>query len=293
MNLKLPNSLLMLAMLFGVLTSQGQTYGPELPEGYLSLKDETYTTVNGWEGKADIYYNPKASKPTPVVVEIHGGGWSHGNRAGMASKFFLKQGFAVMNIDYRLVDIAPAPAAIEDARCALHYLALHAKQLNIDPLKIIVSGNSAGGHLALMAGLMGNRPDFDGNCPEGKDFKVTAIIDNYGPTDLAVPGIEKNMTAANFIGKAHWGDQAFKESISPVHRAGHDSPPIFIVHGDADPIVPIGQSLALKKKMDQAGAACTMVTEPGGGHGGFTQEQKKDLQAQLLAFISGLRLNND
>ena len=112
MKSRLFNFLFALWSLLTVLSVQGQTPGVGLPEGYRDLLNETYTTVNGWEGKADIYYNPTNKKPTPIVVMIHGGGWSKGSRANMGPMFFLKQGFAVMNIDYRLVDVAPAPAAI-------------------------------------------------------------------------------------------------------------------------------------------------------------------------------------
>lgn len=97
---------------------------------------------------------------------------------------FFKMGYAVVNIKYRLTPKATAPAAIEDTRCTLIYLIKNAKALNIDVNKIIIMGGSAGGHLALMGGLLADNPLFDGNCGGLKNIKVAAIIDKYGIADV-------------------------------------------------------------------------------------------------------------
>ena len=88
------------------------------------------------------------------------------------------------NAEYRLTGQATAPAAVEDTRCALIYIVRHAKELNIDVNRIVIMGGSAGGHLALMAGLLGNDHRFDNNCPGVDGIKVAAIIDKYGITDV-------------------------------------------------------------------------------------------------------------
>src|SRR5690606_5817577 len=133
----------------GALNGQEKQYKPvEFPEGYKAQIDVVYTQVNGWDGRMDLYTNPNSEKPTPVVINIHGGGWNHGvkeSQTGYGS--FFKNGYAVANVEYRLVDVAPAPAAIQDVRCALIYLYKHAKELNIDTNKIVVMGGSSGGHL--------------------------------------------------------------------------------------------------------------------------------------------------
>lgn len=91
------------------------------PEGYESKIDEVYTRVKGWEGRLDAYYNPKSAEPTPVVLHIHGGGWNHGTKESQSGfNSYFKAGFAVVNVEYRLVQVAPAPAAIEDIRTALY-----------------------------------------------------------------------------------------------------------------------------------------------------------------------------
>lgn len=110
-------------------------------------------------------------------------------------QYFFKQGFAVVNIEYRLTGQATAPAAVEDTRCALIYLIKNATALNIDVHKIVLMGGSSGGHLALMGGLLGNDHRFDGNCPGVENIKVAAIIDKYGITDVWDWGYGPNITS--------------------------------------------------------------------------------------------------
>lgn len=166
--------------------SQQQTYTPvSFPNGYQSQIDVVYTQINGWNGRMDLYTT--WSQNTHAHCHQHPwGGWNHGEKesqSGFGSWF--KNGYAVANVEYRLVDVAPAPAAIEDVRCALTYVYKNAKTLNIDTNKIVVMGGSSGGHLALMTGLLGNDKRFDSNCYFYGNIKVAAIINKYGVTDLA------------------------------------------------------------------------------------------------------------
>ena len=129
----------------------------QFPAGYVAKLDEVYSTINDWQGREDIYYNPTSIKPTPVIFNIHGGAWQNGKKEtqGGFNPFFAA-GFAVVNIEYRLSAQATAPAAIEDVRAAILNVVKKSKELNIDPNNIVVMGGSAGAHLALMAGLLQN-----------------------------------------------------------------------------------------------------------------------------------------
>ncbi|HKM45196.1 MAG TPA: alpha/beta hydrolase [Dysgonamonadaceae bacterium] len=269
--------------------SQEKEYKPvDFPKGYKAQIDVVYAQVNGWDGRMDLYTNPKSETPTPVVINIHGGGWNHGvkeSQTGYGS--FFKNGYAVANVEYRLVDVAPAPAAIEDVRCALIYLYKHAKELNIDTNKIVIMGGSSGGHLALMAGLLANDKKFDSNCKYDGDIKVAAIIDKYGVTDL-VP-LSKWKSAKNWLGKG-FADQKFVESVSPLYYITKNSPPVYIVHGDADPIVPYDQSVALYEKLKANNVKTKMLTIEGGGHGKFTKEEKSEMSKDMWAFLNELGL---
>jgi acetyl esterase/lipase len=143
----------------------------EYPAGFSAKLDVVYAKVGDWQGRMDLYLPPKEKAPTPVVINIHGGGWNHGTKESQTGfSTFFKRGFAVANVEYRLTPQATAPAAIEDVRCALLYLVQNAGELNIDVNKIVVMGGSSGGHLALRAGLLQNDNRFDGNCPVKSRF---------------------------------------------------------------------------------------------------------------------------
>ncbi len=258
------------------------------PKGYESALDVVYTNVNGWEGKLDYYINTASTQPTPLVINIHGGGWNHGVKEGQGGfSPFFKEGFAVANIEYRLTPQATAPAAIEDARCALIYLINHAKQLNIDANKIVIMGGSAGGHLALMAGLLGSNSIFDNNCIGVQNIKVAVIIDKYGIADVWDWGYGKNITsksALTWLGEKKL-DSLFAASVSPINYVYNSSPPTLIIHGDADPTVPYQQSIALYEKYKSVGVKCAFISVTGGLHGKFTKEKNDELNIAIMKFI--------
>lgn len=270
------------------------TYKPvELPEGFTSQMNVVYTRAKNWDGQMDIYMPAKEKGPSPVVINIHGGGWNKGVRQSQTGfNTFFKMGYAVANISYRLTGHTTAPAAVEDARCALIYLIKNATALNIDVNKIVIMGGSAGGHLALMAGLLGNNHRFDGNCPGVENVKVAAIINKYGITDVWDWGYGTNVTsksATKWLGdKAN--DKKFAMSVSPVNYVSKNSPPVFIVHGDADPTVPYQQSVDLHKKLLEAGVKTEFITVEGGLHGKFDKDKNAEINKKIAAFLTGLGL---
>lgn len=267
----------------------------EYPAGFSSQLNVVYTKATNWEGKMDIYLPPKEKGPSPVVINIHGGGWNKGVKESQTGfNTFFKMGFAVANISYRLTGHTTAPAAVEDARCALIYLIKNAKALNIDVNRIVVMGGSAGGHLALMAGLLENDHRFDGNCPGVENIKVAAIIDKYGITDVWDWGYGQRITSSSakrWLGnKAN--DQAFAATVSPITYVNKNSPPVFIVHGDADPTVPYQQSVDLYNKLKQAGVKTEFMTVEGGLHGKFDKEKNSELNKAIAEFLKSLNIPN-
>ncbi|GIZ08995.1 hypothetical protein FUMI01_17220 [Flavobacterium sp. UMI-01] len=274
---------------------EAPAYKPvDFPANYNSKIDVVYTKVGNWEGRTDLYFNPTASKPTPVVINIHGGGWNKGTKESQTSfNTFFKVGFAVANMAYRLSQQAPAPAAVEDTRCLIIYLIQHAKELNIDPDKIVIMGGSAGGHLALMGGLLANDSRFDSNCKGVSNVKVAAIIDKYGITDLWdwSFGKQKSKSALQWLG-SKITDDAFIKSVSPITHVNKNSPPTFIVHGDADPIVPYQQSVDLYKKLQQCGVKSQFITVAGGLHGKFDKEKNSEINHAIIQFLTDINLIN-
>jgi acetyl esterase/lipase len=131
----------------------------------------------------DVYQVP-SSKPTPVVVQFHGGGWIRGDRPSSYRSFsaFMAAGMSVVTVEYRNAKDAPAPAAVQDVRCAMAWIKKNAAKYNFDPNKVVTYGGSAGGHLALMAAYA----PASFNPPGCTDQpKVVAALDFYGPTNLA------------------------------------------------------------------------------------------------------------
>ena len=262
-----------------------------IPKEYTAQIDVVYTKVMDWEGRADLYLSLNAVKPTPIIINIHGGGWKSGVKEtqGGFSPYF-KAGFAVANMEYRLSGQASAPAAIEDTRCMLMYIINNAKQLNIDPNKIVIMGGSAGGHLALMGGLLGNDRRFDTNCLGTENIKVAAIIDKYGIMDVwdwTYGPEHKSSSPKLWLGdKAN--DNEFIKSVSPISYLTKNSPPIFIIHGNVDPIVPYQQSVDLYKKLQELGVKSEFITVQGGGHGKFNKEKNEDINTSIFQFLSSL-----
>ncbi|MEO6520685.1 MAG: alpha/beta hydrolase [Mucilaginibacter sp.] len=257
------------------------------PSGYTRQIDAVYTHVDNWDGRMDIYLPAKGSKPTPLVINIHGGGWNHGTKEEQTGfSAFFKAGYAVANVEYRLVQVAKAPGAIEDIRCAMIYLIKNAKSLNIDVNKIVISGGSSGGHLALMGGLLANDHRFDTNCPGVENIKVAAIIDKYGITDVWDwgYGVIKSKSAINWLG-THATDKDFANTVSPIAYVKKSSPPTIIIHGNADTTVPYQQSVNLHQKFLDAGVKTEFIPVEGGGHGKFTPDKNRELDAAIMKFL--------
>jgi acetyl esterase/lipase len=262
-----------------------------LPKDYIAQIDVVYTKVKDWEGRVDLYLAPKASKPTPIIINIHGGGWKSGTKESQGGfNSFFKAGFAVANMEYRLSGQATAPAAVEDTRCMLIYLIKNAKELNINPNKIIIMGGSAGGHLALMGGLLANNYQFDTNCKGVENVKVAAIIDKYGIADVWdwTFGPEHKSSSPKLWLGDYIKDEDFIKSVSPIYLVTKNSPPIFIVHGDSDPVVPYQQSVDLYKKLQKLGVKSQFMTVAGGGHGKFEKEKNEEINVAILQFIATL-----
>jgi acetyl esterase/lipase len=258
-----------------------------VPKGFTKQIDVVYTRVNGWDGRMDLYLPPASGAPTPIIINIHGGGWNKGTKESQSGfNGFFKKGYAVANMEYRLSQQAPAPAAVEDTRCALIYLINNAKKLNIDPNKIVIMGASAGAHLALVGGLLENDHRFDTNCPTKSTVKVLAIVDKYGITNV---GTWPSKSGKQWLGP-HFGDEAFIQSVSPLYLVKKTSPPTFIVHGDADPTVAYSQSVDLHKKLLAMGVKTEFITVPGGLHGKFPAEENKRVNEAIMKFLTEVGL---
>jgi acetyl esterase/lipase len=246
----------------------------------------TYGIANNFELKLDVYHSREAKHPTPVVVMIHGGGWIASNKDDyvLTAGPYLAMGFGVVNVEYRPGRISLAPASVEDCACALRWVARHAKDYNFDLDKIILTGPSAGGHLALMTGMAPASAGFANECayqddPQKPAPKVAAIINLFGITDVndLLQGPNLRTYAVSWLGGAP-GREELARRISPLTYVRAGLPPILTIHGDADKVVPYTQAVRLHDALTKAGVRNQLLTIPGAGHGWLTAEQ------DLLAF---------
>lgn len=258
-----------------------------------------YHTASNYEDRLDVYQPPDATQPTPVVVVIHGGGWIEGTKEDRVLEMmpYLQMGFAAVNVEYRLGRVALAPAAVEDCRCALHWVFANAKKYNFDPERVVLQGGSAGGHLALMTGMMTPAAGFDRECRPSEEYwkanpgtnsdpHVAAIVNWFGIADVLdeLHGPDAKGYAVVWMGNQLNGDEIAKR-VSPINYVGHNNPPIITIHGDKDELVPYSQSVRLHKLLDAAGVPNELYTVPNGNHGGFSAEQSQKAWAEVRQFL--------
>lgn len=255
-----------------------------------------YEKVNGVDQKLDVIAI-RGQTPSPVVIYIHGGGWVRGSKEANALSTlpFAAMGYSVVNVEYRLANVSLAPAAIEDCRCALRWVVQHGKDLpyNLDVSRIIVAGDSAGGHLALMTGMLKPTDGFDRQCYTVDEPHVSAIVDLYGITDLPdmLEGPNKKPFPENWPYTTQWvGNQPNRVEIakasSPMAYIRAGLPPTISVHGDADPLVPYQHSVKLQDALAKTGVAHELVTIPGGGHGNFSTAEWQRAFAAIEKFLN-------
>ena len=282
--------------------------------GYSLTPNITYHRAGGQDLTLDVYRPRAASEPTPTLIYIHGGGWTNGSRQASALTVlpYLEMGWSVVNISYRLADAAHAPAAVEDCRCALRWVYRNAEQFNFDLDRIVVTGNSAGGHLSLTTGMLPASAGLDRQCPGDRrrtwptgnpsiaELKVAAIINWYGITDVHDLAHRPAGTSGNFT-EAWLGSRSDRDAVarrvSPTNYVNGDTPPILTIHGDADSIVPYDHATRLHELLDEWGVPNQLVTVEGGGHGGFSPEDNQHIYATIRAFLGehglGAQTSND
>ena len=264
-----------------------------IADRYWMQPDVVYNTANNTPLKLDIWYPRDNSTPTPTVVFIHGGGWIFGSKEGAVYQLlpYLERGWRVVNVEYRMASNSLAPAAVEDTRCALRWIVRNAKQWNFDTSKIILTGQSAGGHLSLITGMLPDGTPLDNRCYADAKYgdvpiKVAAIVNWYGISDVndLIQGPNLKNYAPMWMGSQTNAAEIAK-SVSPLTYVRPGLPPIITIHGDKDDVVPYTQAVRLRDALDKAHDFNKLVTIPGGGHGLFTQQQYETAWAEIWKFL--------
>jgi acetyl esterase/lipase len=218
--------------------------------------------------------NDTSGKKYPGVIMFHGGGWIRTSKSTMSTFFnrYLDHGFVVCNADYRMGDptgrfqpeAAYAPAAVEDALRAAKWFWDHADEYNVDRTRFIVTGASAGGHLALMVGLCTDKAFGPVN---PTDFKIAAIVNGYGPTDVPDLLARGTSWAKQWLPESTPGRMELAKALSPISYVRKDVPPLITVQGSNDHTVPVVQNEKLVEALKAAGADATIHLVAGAGHG--------------------------
>ncbi len=257
-----------------------------------------YATANNTALKLDLYLPRKRTTPVPTVVFFHGGGWVAGQKEQDVLHLlpYLSLGWAAVNVEYRMASNSPAPAAVEDCRCALRWVEARAKVFNLDTSRIVLTGGSAGGHLALITGMLPANSIFDRQCPTNDSVRwnsgteprinVAAIINWFGITDVEelLDGPNAKHYAIEWFGSMNNRNELAKE-LSPLSYVRSGLPAIMTIHGDNDNIVPYSQAVRLHAALDNVGVANQLVTIHKGGHDGFNQQELSDSFNTIREFL--------
>jgi len=269
---------------------QGGPRGPEVPAGVKVERDLAYAGDNDRKHKLDLYLPEKAEKPLPLLIWIYGGGWAMGDKVGRSPAVQLAaEGYAVACINYRLSDQARFPAQIQDCKAAVRWLRANAAKYNIDPDHFGTWGGSAGGHLAALTGTSGGSKEFEpiGGNADVSD-RVQAVCDQYGPTDLlkmdeqaggrgAFKHDDAKSPEGHLIGGPIQENKEKTERANPIKYITKECPPFLIMHGDADNMVPIGQSEILLDALKKQGIEASLITVRS-GHGGPVFDQPANVK---------------
>ena len=264
----------------------------------LDKKDVEYANPSGKPLLLDLHV-PDGTGPFPAAVLVHGGGFDAGSKSTNVRPLFAPladAGFAWFSIDYRLAPEAHMPEAVADVRSAIAWVRANAATYHVDPSRIALIGESAGGFLVNYIGTHETPPS-----------KVAAVVDFYGPSDYGklallrrdhpeqfnMAGISRH--AANGGGIHFFGAEALDaqglaklQTIAPIAAVHKGMPPFLCIHGTKDDQVSYEQSTQFCDAIRATGANCELITVPGGGHGMSTWHSP-DMQTWKPEMIAWLK----
>jgi acetyl esterase/lipase len=244
-------------------------------------RDQVYAQRGTGPLALDLYLPASARKPVPLVVYVHGGGWEAGNRAldgPMAGSIetqlatrLVENGYAVASVDYRLSTIAKAPAQVTDVDDAVRWLQQHSGRWGVDPNRIVLWGESAGGQIVSQLGAVVGDPAKPGGGLHG----IRGVVDWFGPSDMTEEALAQDSQLPDYsrrvvnglLGCTPAQCPRLADESSPIKNLSPDMPPFLIQQGTADQIVPISQSLDLAAALRQLGVPVEMHPYEGLNHG--------------------------
>lgn len=282
-----------------------QTRRPPTNSSIEIRNDIAYAETDNPRQKLDLYLPKKrmTDKPLPLIAFIHGGGWRNGDkRSGLRRVAALVESgeFVGASIGYRLSGEAIWPAQIHDCKAAIRWLRAHAEETGVDPDRIAVMGSSAGGHLVAILGTSGDVEKLEGQLGEHNNVssQVNCVIDEFGPTNFLTmndfPGKMDHLSAdspeSKLLGQQITKIPKLVREASPITYVTKDDPPILIIHGTKDPLVPYQQSVVFADALKKAGVPVILQQIENGEHGGFGSEE---INTRTKAFLNKHLLGHD
>jgi acetyl esterase len=255
-----------------------------VPE-YTVIPDIEFTRPAGVSVKMDAHI-PPGKGPFPTVVLVHGGGWTAGSKtASFIVPLFrplTEGGFAWFSIDYRLAPEFSYTAQVEDVEAAVAFLKHHAKEYKVDPARIALMGESAGGHLVNLVGARNNAG-------------VAAVVCFYGPIDMVEwskrfegKPLPKSVQAEFRIQALDEAGLAKIREASPDTYLSRKTPPFLVIHGTKDEAVDYSQALRTVELFKKIGVPCDLITIQDGIHGVINWEKEPRFQSykpQMIAWL--------
>lgn len=230
------------------------------------------------EAVLDVYFPGQKRERATGVVAIHGGGWREGSREESFPRLcirYLNEGCVVANVDYRLAPKHPAPAALEDVRSAVAWFRERGARWGVDPKRIVLTGESAGGHLAMMAS--------DG---------AAAVVSFAGITDVweLVEGPHAQEFAAQWIPPGP-SRRALAMQMSPLEEVREGFAPTYLVHNEGDPVVPFSQAARMAAALQKFAVPCHLEALPDKRHS-VPEQQLERLYTGIFAWLRKQQLLN-
>ena len=218
------------------------------------------------------------------VVMMSSGGWFSRKWpvAGIKDGFgyLLDAGYTLIPVRHRSAPVFKVPQAVDDVQLALRHIRSHADEYGVYPNRLATFGFSSGGHLTLMVALDSDDGDADSEDSISSSANhVAAAVAFFPPVDLnGLTGPSDRYPALDF-------DAEQADSVSPIKFVDESDPPVLLIHGTADAVVPLDHSERMKAALDDVGVSNKLRIFEGGGHGNFTPEQNETARDDILAFL--------
>jgi acetyl esterase/lipase len=239
--------------------------------------DIEYAVVGGESLKLDLH-KPASAAGAPLLVYVHGGGWEAGSKAQMPLSGVVERGYVVASLDFRPASRAPFPGQVHEIKAAIRFLRANATRYGYDASRIGIVGASSGAHLAALVGTTNGHLELEGalGTHTKESSAVQAIVSYFPATNLTTILAQstpfglgvREPALKRLLGALPKENESGARLASPVFHVDRADPPLFLLHGDQDPQMPINQSHELQGAYEQQGLDASFIVVHGAAHGG-------------------------